>query len=85
MKITVVGSGCQTCKRLYEITQKVVIEMGVEDKVEYVTGDKGMQKMIELGAMSSPIIVVDEKIAMTGFTPNTSKIKAAIQKAATGK
>ena len=81
MKITVIGSGCPTCKKLYEITQKAVSEMGSKDKVEYVSGEQGIQRIIEMGAMSSPILVVDDKIAMTGFTPDTGKIKAAILKA----
>jgi hypothetical protein len=31
--------------------------------------------------MASPVVAVNGKIAMTGFTPDISKIKAAIQKA----
>lgn len=84
MKITVVGSGCPTCKKLYEITQKAVAEMGSKENVEYISGEKGIEKLIELGAMSSPILVVDGKIVMTGFTPDTGKIKAAISKAVKG-
>jgi len=80
MKIAVYGSGCSTCKRLYELTKKAVEEMDIKDKVEYVTGDKGVQKIIELGAMKSPVLAVDDKIAMMGFTPDVSKIKEAIQK-----
>ena len=82
MKIAVYGSGCATCRRLHELAQKAVQELGLKDKVEYVTGDKGTQKIIELGAMKSPVLAVDGKIAMTGFTPDISKIKGAIQKAA---
>jgi glutaredoxin len=81
MKIEVLGSGCPTCKKLYELTQKAAAEIGYKDKVEYVGGNEGIQKIVELGAMSSPVIAVNGKIAMTGFTPDISKIKAAIQKA----
>ncbi|MFH2021016.1 MAG: thioredoxin family protein [archaeon] len=81
MKISVYGSGCPTCKKLYEITQKAASEMSPKEKVEYVSGQQGMQKIIELGAMSSPVLAVNGKIAMTGFTSDISKIKAAIQKA----
>jgi glutaredoxin len=81
MRITVIGSGCPTCKRLHEITQKAVLEMGTNDKVEYISGQEGIQKIIELGAMSSPVLCVNGKIAMIGFTPDISKIKATILKA----
>jgi len=80
MKIAVYGSGCSTCKRMYELTKKAAEEINIEDKVEYVTGDKGIQKIIELGAMKSPVLVVNDKIAMLGFTPDISKIKEAIKK-----
>lgn len=80
MKIQVLGSGCPTCKNLYEITQKAVKEMKLDTQVEYITGDEGTQKIIELGAMSSPVLAVNGHIAMTGFTPDLEKIKGEIEK-----
>lgn len=85
MKIQVLGSGCATCKNLYEITQKAVDELKLETEVEYVTGNEGTQKIIELGAMSSPVLAVNGEIAMTGFTPDVKAIKAKIKKALEGK
>ena len=79
MKVQVLGSGCPTCKRLFEITQKAVLEMGLKDKVEYVSGTEGMQALIEKGVMSSPALTVDGKVVMTGFTPNIEKIKSLIK------
>jgi len=80
MKIEVIGSGCPKCKQLYEITQKVANEMGIKDKVEYVSGQKGIQRLIELGAMASPVLAVNGNIVLIGFTPDTAKIKNAILK-----
>lgn len=76
MKIQVLGSGCATCKKLYEITQRAVL--GLDASVEYITGEEGIQKIVELGAMGSPVLSVDGKIAMVGFTPNAEDIKEAI-------
>jgi len=81
VKIEVLGSGCPACKKLYEMTQKAVRELGMKEKVEYFTGDKGINKLIELGAMSSPVIAINNKIVMVGFTPNLEKIKSVISKA----
>lgn len=80
MKIQVLGSGCATCKNLYEITQKAVKEMKLNVQVEYITGNEGIQRIIELGAVSSPVLAVNERIAMTGFIPDMEKIKEKIQK-----
>jgi small redox-active disulfide protein 2 len=79
MKVQVLGSGCPTCAKLNEITKKAVAEMGIKSEVEYITGSEGMQKIIELGAMSSPLLVVDGEIAMTGFTPDIEKIKERLR------
>lgn len=75
MKIQVLGSGCPTCKRLYELTQKAVSESGLNETVEYITGAPGMQKIIEMGVMSSPVLAINGKPVMTGFVPDIEKIK----------
>ena len=79
MKIQVLGTGCPTCKKLYEITKKAVLEMGLKDKVEYLFGAEGMQALIEKGVMSNPALTVDDKVVMTGFTPDIEKIKKLIK------
>ncbi len=78
MKIQVLGSGCTTCKKLHEITQKAVTEMGMNEKVEYLTGSEGTQAIIEMGVMQSPVLAVNGNPVMTGFTPDIEKIKKAI-------
>ncbi len=77
MKIQVLGSGYPTCKKLYEITQKATTEMGLKEKVEYITD---ISKIVEMGVMQSPVLAVDGKPVMTGFTPDIEKIKSLIQK-----
>jgi small redox-active disulfide protein 2 len=75
MNIKVLGSGCPTCKKLFEITQQVVDELNLGVEVEYITD---VSKIIELGIMSSPVLVVNGKPVMTGFTPDTEKIKKVL-------
>jgi small redox-active disulfide protein 2 len=76
MKIQVLGSGCPTCKKLYEITQKAVEEMGLDEKVDYITD---ISKIVEMGIMQSPVLAVDGKPVMVGFTPDIEKIKSLIK------
>ena len=85
MKIQVLGSGCMTCKNLYEITQKAVKEMKLDVQVEYITGNEGIKRIVELGVVSSPVLVVNEHIAMTGFIPDVEKIKEKIKTVLTEK
>lgn len=78
MKIQVLGSGCPTCKKLYEITGEAVGSLGKKVELEYLTGLEGTQRIIELGGMSSPVLAVDGKIALVGFTPDKKVITQAI-------
>jgi len=77
MKIQVLGSGCPTCKKLFELTKQAIEELGLKIEVEYVTD---IQRIVEMGVMSSPILAIDGKPAITGFLPDVEKIKETIKK-----
>lgn len=79
MKVQVLGSGCPTCKKLYELTKQAVEEVGIKEEVEYLAGQEGIQKIIEMGVMSSPVLAVDGKPVMTGFVPDVEKIKKLLE------
>lgn len=79
MKIQVLGSGCPTCKKLNDMTIQAVKELGLSDNVEYLTGDKGCSKIIEMGIMSSPVLAIDDKPVMVGFLPDIEKVKSLLK------
>lgn len=79
MKIQVLGSGCPTCKKLYEMTKKAAEELGFKEEVEYITGPEAIEKIIEMGVMQSPVLAVDDKPVMVGFTPDVEEIKKLLQ------
>lgn len=72
------GTGCATCQRLYEITKQAAADIGPEAEVEYKSNQEGMKRLMELGLMSSPALVVDGKLAIMGYSPSVQKIKNAI-------
>ncbi|MEO8104749.1 MAG: MTH895/ArsE family thioredoxin-like protein [Candidatus Saccharibacteria bacterium] len=78
MKIEVVGTGCATCQQLYKITQQAAADINPKTLVEYKSNQAGMERLLELGLMQSPALVVDGKIAMIGYSPSIQKIKNAI-------
>ena len=80
MKIQVLGSGCPTCKKLYELTQEAAKQLNINEKVEYVTD---VSKIIEMGIMTSPVLTVDDKPVMVGFLPDIEKIKDLLIKGST--
>lgn len=76
MKIQVLGSGCPTCKKLHELTLQAVQELGSHEEVEYITD---IQKILEMGVMSSPVLAIDGKAVIAGSVPNVEKIKKVIE------
>lgn len=80
MTIQVLGSGCPTCKKLYELTQQAVKELSLPETVEYITD---VSNIIEMGVMQSPVLAVDGKPIMVGFLPDVEKIKSLLLKAKT--
>lgn len=75
--ICVFGSGCPGCKKLFELTKQAVEELNLQVEVEYISD---IQKMIEMGVMSSPALVIDNNPVISGFLPGIEKIKETIKK-----
>ncbi len=78
MKIQVLGSGCPTCKKLYELTEQAVKELNLNEEVEYITD---VSKIVEMGVMSSPVLAVDGKPVLVGYVPDVEKIKNLLKEA----
>ena len=76
MKIQVLGSGCPSCKQLFETTKKVASNLGLDTEVEYITD---VTKMIEMGVMTSPVLALDGDLVLTGGGKSEEDIKNAIQ------
>ncbi len=77
MKIEVIGSGCKKCKMLFELTQSVVKELGINDAVLYSTD---VNKIISMGLMSSPVLTINDKPILVGMLPDKDKLKEIISK-----
>ena len=76
MQIQVLGSGCKKCKELHERTQKSVLSLGLNVQVEYITD---IQKIIQMGLMQSPVLVIDGEPLIVGMLPEVEKIKELLK------
>jgi len=76
MKIKVLGSGCATCKKLYEISKQAVKELGWSDEVEYVTD---INQIINLGLMTSPVLMADDQVLLAGKLNDVAGIKKLLE------
>lgn len=63
MIIKVLGSGCKNCVVLKENTEEALREIGLEAEVIKVTEFKDI---MSYGVMSTPGLVINEKVVSTG-------------------
>jgi small redox-active disulfide protein 2 len=75
--IKVLGTGCVTCKRLLADVNALVAKNNWQAQVEYVTD---LPTIMSYGVMSTPALLVDDKILITGH-PGAAKVEAALSKA----
>ena len=71
MKIEVLGPGCAKCKTLYENTQKALEESGRSAEVVKV---QDIPSIMKYGVMSTPALVVDGKVKLSGKVPSVAEI-----------
>lgn len=72
MKIQVLGSGCPTCKGLYDLVVNTVKEAGMDEQVEYITD---INKLIEEGIATSPALKINNKVVCAGRVPSVEELK----------
>lgn len=77
MEIKVLGTGCPKCKTLDKLTRDVVAQNGIEARVTKV---EDILEIIKYGILSTPAIVVDEKVVVSGRIPSADEIKQFITK-----
>ena len=63
MNIKGLGGGCCKCENLLEAVKEAVAEKGIEAEIEYITD---MSKIMEYGIMSTPALMVDNKVVSMG-------------------
>lgn len=69
--IKVLGPGCAKCKQLEKNVQEAVSKLTGEYKVEKI---EDYQEMARYGMLSSPGLVIDEKLISTGKVQSVSEL-----------
>lgn len=69
--IKVLGSGCANCKRVEQIAHKVVEDMSLQAEIVKVTDYKDI---MAYNVMSTPGLVVNEKVVSTGRIPTPAEV-----------
>ncbi|NJK87055.1 MAG: thioredoxin family protein [Bacteroidales bacterium] len=72
MEIKVLGTGCARCKSLEKATKEAVEELNLNASIEKV---EDIQKIIEYGIMSTPGLVINGKVVLSGKLPKNDELK----------
>ena len=75
MKIKVLGPGCAKCHQLEQTTKEVVKELGIDAEIDYV---KDIKKIMEYPILTTPGLVIDEKLVCSGRVPSKAEVSTYI-------
>ena len=71
LTIKVLGSGCANCKQLEKIAKQAVAQLAIEADVVKVTE---YDQIIAHGVMSTPGLVINEKVVSSGKVPTSAEV-----------
>lgn len=72
MIIKVLGSGCANCVNLEKAARQAVGDLGIEATIVKVTD---YPTIVGYGVMSTPGLVVDEKLVLSGRVPTVAEVR----------
>jgi len=78
LTIKVLGSGCANCKRVEQIVCKVIDDMSLNAEVIKVTE---YPEMMKYNILSTPGLVINEKLVSAGRIPAESQVTTWIAEA----
>ena len=70
-KVEILGANCARCKRLFEVTQRVVRERGLDAEVVKV---EDIPEIVSRGVLMTPGFVVDGKVKSSGKVLSDAEI-----------
>jgi small redox-active disulfide protein 2 len=72
MEIKILGPGCPKCKTLEKLTREVVEQNDIEATVTKV---EDIVAIMNYGVMTTPALVVDDKVLLKGRVPSFDELK----------
>ncbi len=76
MDIKVLGSGCKKCQALEANAKEAVESLGVDATISKVTD---YNDILSYGVMTTPALVVDGKIVLSGQVPKAKQIEKLLK------
>ena len=70
--VKILGTGCANCKSTQKIVEDVIAARGLQAQVEKV---EDIASIMRYGVMSTPGVVVDEKVVHAGGVPSRAQVE----------
>jgi small redox-active disulfide protein 2 len=77
MEIKILGTGCPKCKALEKLTREVVEKNGFDANISKV---EDIMDIMKYNVMTTPALVVNEKVEIKGRIPSAEEIKQVLSK-----
>lgn len=71
--VKILGTGCAKCKQTEAVIREMLAETGLSANIEKV---EDIEKIMAYDVMSTPAVVVDEKVVIKGKVPTKDEVKA---------
>ena len=75
MIIKVLGPGCANCVTLERVTREALSDLGINATVEKV---QDFPTIVGYGVLSTPALVVDEQVVVSGRVPRRAEVAALL-------
>jgi small redox-active disulfide protein 2 len=73
--IKVLGPGCPSCVALERVTRDAVDTLGLDATVEKI---EDYPTILGYGVMSTPALVVDDRVLFSGRVPRSAQVRAIL-------
>ena len=71
LSVKILGTGCANCKRLEQMSRKAAATLDLEAEFVKVTE---IQEIMAYGVMSTPGLVINEKVVSYGRIPSPTEV-----------
>ncbi len=71
-EIEILGPGCPRCQQTFRVVCEVVERAGLDVEVHKV---ENIDRMIELGVLATPAVVVDGELKLAGQVPKATLVR----------
>jgi small redox-active disulfide protein 2 len=76
MKLQILGTGCAKCNALMQATEQAAQALGLQYELEKVSD---LKQIMAFGVMTTPALVVDGQVKVSGKVPALAELKAILQ------